>query len=326
MPKDPKELLLLAAKSNNLAATDMRPWHLKASCTVLDQQGAVSQQGTLEEFWASPIKTKRIYSGSSFSQTEYVTEKGRFRSGEQTAPSWLLTALVGEFSTPVLVNEKDIDQWVVQREERKDGGAKLICATVTGFQTPTGTHSIPASAVTSYCMEPDRPALLLRESGSPFTAQFVQFSRSNISSFQGRFVPGDIEADQGGKNILKAHVDLLEQLDTISEADLTPPPDAKLIPMRVNISAGVAQGMILQKTVPQYPANALAARISGTVVLQALIGKDGHIADLHVISGPQELQQAALDAVRTWVYKPYLLNGVPVEVNTTVNVIFSLSR
>jgi protein TonB len=54
--------------------------------------------------------------------------------------------------------------------------------------------------------------------------------------------------------------------------------------------------------------------------------KDGHIADLHVISGPQKLQQAALDAARTRVYKPYLLNGAPVEVNTTINVVFTLSR
>jgi protein TonB len=60
------------------------------------------------------------------------------------------------------------------------------------------------------------------------------------------------------------------------------------------------------------------------VVLQATISKTGSIENLHVISGPAMLQQAALDAVRSWRYKPYLLNGEPVEVDTTVNVIFTL--
>jgi periplasmic protein TonB len=95
-------------------------------------------------------------------------------------------------------------------------------------------------------------------------------------------------------------------------------------PKKVNISAGVAVGMLLQKTQPVYPPIAKAARVSGTVVLQATISKTGSIENLRVISGPAMLQQAAMDAVKTWRYKPYLLNNEPVEVETTVNVIFSL--
>ena len=75
---------------------------------------------------------------------------------------------------------------------------------------------------------------------------------------------------------------------------------------------------------PIYPPIAKAARVSGTVVLQATISKTGTIENLRVISGPAMLQQAALDAVKTWRYRPYLLNNEPVEVETTVNVIFSL--
>ena len=95
-------------------------------------------------------------------------------------------------------------------------------------------------------------------------------------------------------------------------------------PKKVNISAGVAVGMLLQKTQPVYPPIAKAARVSGTVVLQATISKTGTIENLRVISGPAMLQQAAMDAVKSWRYKPYLLNNEPVEVETTVNVIFSL--
>ena len=95
-------------------------------------------------------------------------------------------------------------------------------------------------------------------------------------------------------------------------------------PKKVNISAGVAVGLLIQKTVPTYPPIAKAARVSGTVVLQATISKQGTIENLHVVSGPAMLQQAAMDAVRTWRYRPYLLNNEPVEVDTTVNVIFTL--
>ena len=95
-------------------------------------------------------------------------------------------------------------------------------------------------------------------------------------------------------------------------------------PKIVNISAGVAIGMLIQKTPPIYPPIAKTARISGTVVLQAIISKSGTIEDLHVVSGPEMLRQAALDAVRKWRYRPYMLNGQPIAVETTVNLIFSL--
>jgi protein TonB len=95
-------------------------------------------------------------------------------------------------------------------------------------------------------------------------------------------------------------------------------------PKKLSISSGVMAGNLLEKTIPQYPAIAKAARIQGTVVLQATISKNGTIQNLRVVSGPPMLQQAALDAVRSWRYKPYLLNGDPVEVETTVNVVFNL--
>jgi protein TonB len=95
---------------------------------------------------------------------------------------------------------------------------------------------------------------------------------------------------------------------------------------KLSVSSGVMAGNLLDKTVPQYPAIARAARIQGTVVLQATIAKDGAIQNLRVINGPPMLQQAAMDAVRSWRYKPYQLNGEPVEVETTINVVFNLGN
>ena len=96
-------------------------------------------------------------------------------------------------------------------------------------------------------------------------------------------------------------------------------------PQRVRVSQGVSQGLLVHKVQPEYPPIARQARIQGMVVLQALIGKDGTITNLHVVSGHPMLTNAALAAVKEWKYKPYFLNGEPVEVETTINVNFSLS-
>jgi protein TonB len=94
----------------------------------------------------------------------------------------------------------------------------------------------------------------------------------------------------------------------------------------VRLPSKFAEGRLIYQTIPQYPAIAKAAHQQGTVVLQATISKSGTIENLQAISGPAMLQQAAIDAVKTWRYRPYLLNEQPVEVETTVNVIFKLEH
>ncbi len=101
-----------------------------------------------------------------------------------------------------------------------------------------------------------------------------------------------------------------------------PTPTAK----KVRVSSGVAQGLLIRQVRPQYPALARQARIQGTVVLQAAIGKDGTVQNLRVLSGHPMLIEAAIEAVKQWLYKPYYLNGEPVEVDTQINVNFTLSE
>jgi protein TonB len=96
-------------------------------------------------------------------------------------------------------------------------------------------------------------------------------------------------------------------------------------PQRVRISQGVTRGLLIQKVEPQYPPLARAARVQGDVVLSAVIDTNGQITNLQLVSGHPMLVPAAIAAVKQWRYKPYLLNGQPVEVETTITVIFSLS-
>jgi protein TonB len=96
-------------------------------------------------------------------------------------------------------------------------------------------------------------------------------------------------------------------------------------PQRVRVSQGVSQGLLIKKIQPPYPPLARQARIQGQVVLQAEISKDGSIQNLRLISGHPMLAPSAIEAVKQWRYKPYYLNGEPVEVETQITVIFSLS-
>ncbi|HXJ85680.1 MAG TPA: energy transducer TonB [Candidatus Binatia bacterium] len=96
-------------------------------------------------------------------------------------------------------------------------------------------------------------------------------------------------------------------------------------PQRVRISQGVTRGLLIQKIEPQYPPLARAARVQGEVVLSAIIDANGQITNLQLVSGHPMLVPSAISAVKQWRYKPYLLNGQPVEVETTITVIFSLS-
>jgi TonB family protein len=95
-------------------------------------------------------------------------------------------------------------------------------------------------------------------------------------------------------------------------------------PAHLNVKPGSMT--LVNKSVPVYPVDAKKARVSGTVTLAAIIGKDGAVQNLRVVSGPTLLQQSALDAVRQWRYQPYKLNGDPVEVSTSVKVTYTLAK
>jgi len=106
-----------------------------------------------------------------------------------------------------------------------------------------------------------------------------------------------------------------------------PPPPVKVAaPQRIKVGGNVQSAMIIRKTPPIYPQLAKSARVSGVVHLAAVIAKDGTIQELHSLGGPALLIQAAMDAVKTWVYRPTMLNGEPVQVETTIDVNFTLNQ
>jgi protein TonB len=109
-------------------------------------------------------------------------------------------------------------------------------------------------------------------------------------------------------------------------AGIPAPVPAKVAPQKLRVSSGVAQGQLVHQVSPKYPSQARQAHIQGTVALQAVIGKDGSVQDLRVLSGPPLLVPAAMEAVKEWRYKPFYLNGEPSDADTQINVKFTLGE
>jgi TonB family protein len=104
------------------------------------------------------------------------------------------------------------------------------------------------------------------------------------------------------------------------------PSDTKPVLQTLNVSQGVSQGLLIKKVQPAYPSSAIRMHVEGAVQLLATIGKTGNITAVKILSGEPLLAQSALDAVKQWKYKPYYLNGEPVEIQTQVTVNFKLPR
>lgn len=112
--------------------------------------------------------------------------------------------------------------------------------------------------------------------------------------------------------------------NTIARLVTTNTPVPRPAPSTLRISQGITQGLLIKRVPPAYPAAALQLRREGTVELLAKIGKSGAISNVKVISGDATLAKAAVDAVKQWKYRPYLLNGEPVEIETQISMIFRL--
>jgi TonB family protein len=113
--------------------------------------------------------------------------------------------------------------------------------------------------------------------------------------------------------------DIQDTRDVAAELD-----QIRRFPQRVRVSKEVSKGLLVYRVQPDYPPEARQAGIQGTVVLRAVISKDGSIAGLSLLSGHPLLARAAIDAVKQWKYKPYVLNGDPVEMDTEILVNFQL--
>src|SRR5579864_5707522 len=186
--------------------------------------------------------------------------------------------------------------------------------TLANSSTPSTSTSRPSAAKPS----PKTPATAPEPDPEPDVTQRLVV-RSDTRHLASASTPHDSEAEQAPSAIGLGGTADTKALASISNAAV-----AKPSPQMLKVSQGVMEGLVLKRVQPRYPSQALQMRIQGPVQLQATITKDGDIANLKIVSGDAVLAKAAQDAVKQWKYKPYYLNGEPVQIETQILVNFRL--
>ncbi len=215
------------------------------------------------------------------------------------------------------ISQSDLQDVQIVEHEEKFGQLKANCMMLA--QPIKGATEIPFGLFPTYCVLGDS----LRVS---WLATNINVFSVQTGMFQGHKVPVRVEVFTGKTKQLEAQVVELRAV-TADEVDLKSAGLQQGPPGVVRISGGVMAGQLLNRVQPHYPEQARRDRATGTVVMAARVGEDGRVRRLRVVSSADpELSIAALQAVQQWTYKPYFLNGVPTEVNTTITVNFNLNR
>jgi TonB family protein len=314
-PTDPKERIELGRKVNGLQGAELMPWHLKVSYEVFDADGKSKDKGTYEEWRISAKQFKLVFQSPAVALEEYGTDQGVFRTDGKEWPSRPLGMLQQAIVHPIPMFLNS-DKEELKNFDRSLGNVKLQCTALLDRTSIRNPEIAP-----SYCFAP-KDAVMLNSTSS---SKVFQTLYEHISLVHGHYIAHDIQYFLLGKPWLNIHIDTLESLSPKTTPSLVVPAGLVPVDQRTIESVRVLpEGHLLSKVVPQYPAAAKAVGEEGTVLLAATIGKDGHVRELEVLAGPPQLRQPALDAVRQWVYSPYLLDGVPVEVEMEINVVYRL--
>lgn len=221
----------------------------------------------------------------------------------------------------------DYDRWY--HENFDDGIAKLgvaaYAANLNSFQTQLGSYFLELQSEDRQRVEAARYTKNCDDNASELTFAILDGRLKEFPIYEGRFFKGDtfrrlfafVYVDGGFRFLIVPDFDQIAK----SAAKRREGEPAK----RITIGGNVQAARLVKRVPPTYPTVAREEHLAGTVKMHAIIGKDGSVQSLRVFSGKCSLARASVDAVRQWRYQPTLLNGMPVEVDTQIDVIFSLS-
>ncbi|MGA8871918.1 MAG: hypothetical protein WB460_12310 [Candidatus Acidiferrales bacterium] len=284
------------AALNGLQSADAPPWHVVVTYDQFDEDSDNVHSGVYEEYWAGEKKYKRIYKSDNFNQTDYATDKGLFRVGDQQWPDRAQSQVGSEVIAPFYY-AATLQGFHGRSVERAFSGYELQCVFIE--------KNSGISAPTQYCFEPDSSVLRYTHGFGWFQTVY-----NRIESFQGRNIAREVDVTDAGKPYLKLRVETIESLSRVDDAIFLPPRDA-VGPLGGRVS-GVQLVPINMSSMPQWPASLRQQHF--TVKLAIVVGKDGHVISAHATSGLPEGYKACENAVEKWVFKPYLVLDKPVEV------------
>jgi len=330
-PKEPAAILTAASHFYDFKSPELKPWHLKATYQLHDAYGVPTEQGIFEYWWVSPEIHRSSWTRPGAMRTDWFTAAGKHQSKTSGGSlryfeSDLSAMLFSPFPSRV---DLDSGRMKLELKEVPAGSEKVECV-ISSPQREVGgkLQLLDLGQAEYYCFDSSTLTLRVHRSGS-ITEEYSQIVKT-----QGRYLARKILVSVGEETLFTASVDTIDWLKPDDEA-LTPSADAsqeeeaaaEQSAASIPAGGGVKFGKVLTMTQPIYPIGAKAAHIQGDVLLSAVIGTDGRIRDLEVLASPSPLlTDSAIDAVKQWTYRPYELNGKPVEVNTTIVVRFRLGN
>lgn len=329
--KKPKDLMVLAARTNGLAGLEDRPWHLKVMYQNYDGDGKPGHIGTLEEWWVSKTKYKYVYSGPDYTHTVVRDSDVWKWAGDEAPPPIPVNMVEGYLWTP-LPPDKEVEKPYYYVQHRKFGQVALTCMQPEAMapqlvqDAVTGKANVnPAQSVPTTCFSEGSSAARLEITGNDL---FVVLNR--IVEVDGHYIAKQIGLNDVNLPVATLNVMQLDFPKSIPDAVFTAPAGAhtkKMATAKVlNVKGGVMNGYRIGGEAISYPSVAKTEHVRGLVLLTAEIDETGSVVDLKAVIGPKLLREAAVKAVKTWKYKPYLLNGLPVKVQTQIDVVFKLSN
>jgi TonB family protein len=305
---------------------------------LYDAKGRHPQEGVYEYWWASPDLSRSTWTRSGLNHTDWHMPNGHLSYETEGSPISLFEYKLESALIAPLPRARDIDPRT-SRLEFKGANGDRTCLTILpadGTGAAAGGDARPGGPrghreqgpYPTYCFEAEGPVL---RSVYSFERVLTQFTK--VRQTQGRFLAHGVVISEGDHKLLSATVDVVEPI-SLTDPALEPPPSAaktevfvdRDVSLRdVQLGQNETRGMLVKRVEPEYPPEARKAGIDGTVVLEAMIGTDGRIHDLRVISAPAaSLAASSFAAVSQWAYRPYVLKGRVVPVQTTVTVTFSL--
>ncbi len=318
LPSDARDIFTLAARMNGLAGSDLKPWHIKVAYQIFDSGGKAQESGTYEEFWVSDKIYKRSYASDSFTQTDFGTDRGLFRSGNQNWPD-LMTTQVRDYLVHPIPEDVDLHDNRLKKGGRTFDRENLQCVAVQPkYNNVIRVYNAPPFyPYVHYCFDPRHPMLRFDSQGNGVNDALY----NHIILFQGRYVAKEVQVWSQRKPRLTLRVLTLENLPSgkkfafMPSADAAGPLNGKTV-----LSTGLLDTMVRKRCSVESFFSIHHTDLSGSVVLQALVGKDGRVISAEPLSGPKVLQPVAAECARKYEFHPFLVQGEPVEVEGKLEV------
>jgi len=325
-PNDPQTLLKAAAPHYDYFSDNMKPWHLKATYQFYDAKGKPAEQGKWEYWWASPKVYRRTWTRNNVTQSDWYTADGSYHKQEGGSLRYFERNISNILFKP-LPPEKAIESGRMKLDLKMTSVGQMQLACVSAALQPKNNEKLAASSLPGpgvYCFSPSSEALRV------FYDNYFIYEYDQLVKTQNRYLSKQVVVMYGNRKLFSVAIDTIEGI-SLEDSALALPAGAEIESESSQADdsnhddGGVTVGKLIKKIPPDYPETAKMARQQGIVVMAAVIGTDGKIHDLETLFSPSQLlTKSAEDAVKKWEYKPNLLNGNPVEVETIVNVTFSL--